>query len=257
MSTDALPEAVTHVAGELAELPATVAVALGGSRATGTHRPDSDWDLGLYYRGSRCRLDPEQVRRLGYPGQVSELGDWGPIVHGGGWLTVDGTHVDVLFRDLDTVEHWHEQARHGHFEVMTQTGYLAGAPTYLPVGELAIGHRLFGELPEVTFPEALAETAPRAWWGQAEMALLFAQGYADLGDGACCTGMLVRAVLCSAHARMAARREWVLNEKYLVDRAELAHTRPLLTQPGTTSDELAATVTAASRALGIHPGATR
>ncbi len=39
----------------LAELPGVVAVALGGSRALGTARLDSDWDIGLYYRG---RFDP-------------------------------------------------------------------------------------------------------------------------------------------------------------------------------------------------------
>ncbi|HEY8473810.1 MAG TPA: nucleotidyltransferase domain-containing protein [Natronosporangium sp.] len=38
-----------------------VAVALGGSRATGTHRPDSDFDLGLYYRQP---LDTAALRKL-------------------------------------------------------------------------------------------------------------------------------------------------------------------------------------------------
>ena len=33
-----------YVADRLAELPAVRAVTLGGSRAEGTHRPDSDWD---------------------------------------------------------------------------------------------------------------------------------------------------------------------------------------------------------------------
>lgn len=36
----------------LGALPGIRAVVLGGSRARGTHRPDSDWDLGLYYRGT-------------------------------------------------------------------------------------------------------------------------------------------------------------------------------------------------------------
>ena len=38
------------LAAELAAVPGVVGVAFGGSRARGTHRPDSDWDLGLYYR---------------------------------------------------------------------------------------------------------------------------------------------------------------------------------------------------------------
>ena len=36
------------MADELSRVPGVHAVALGGSRARGTHRPDSDIDLGLY-----------------------------------------------------------------------------------------------------------------------------------------------------------------------------------------------------------------
>jgi predicted nucleotidyltransferase len=32
-----------------------MAVALGGSRAAGTQRPDSDWDFSLYYRDGSIR----------------------------------------------------------------------------------------------------------------------------------------------------------------------------------------------------------
>jgi predicted nucleotidyltransferase len=35
-------------ADRLAALPAVRAVTLGGSRAQGTERPDSDWDLAIY-----------------------------------------------------------------------------------------------------------------------------------------------------------------------------------------------------------------
>jgi len=51
----------------LAEIPGVLAVALGGSRARGAERPDSDWDLALYYRGT---MDPGDVRALGYEGTV-------------------------------------------------------------------------------------------------------------------------------------------------------------------------------------------
>ena len=111
MSRPELPAPVATLASRLAGMPGAVAVVLGGSRATATHRPDSDWDLGVYYRGSRRGLDPEDVRGLGHPGYVSELGEWGPIVNGGAWLTVGSTPVDVLFRDLDAVERWLGEAR--------------------------------------------------------------------------------------------------------------------------------------------------
>jgi predicted nucleotidyltransferase len=236
--SEALQEPVARLAGELAGLPGAVAVALGGSRATGAHRPDSDWDLGLYYRSS---FEPAELRRLGHEGQVSELGEWGPIVNGGAWLSVGGIPVDVLFRDLDTIERWIEQAEQGRFEILTQNGYLAGAPTYVPVGELALCKPIHGDLPRPEFSHALAEEATRRWTGRAQVSLMFAGMHAE---GVASVGMLAHAVMCAAHARLADRREWVMNEKGLVERA------------GLESVQLRG-VDAVSEALGIEPLRTR
>jgi predicted nucleotidyltransferase len=231
---------------------------LGGSRADGTHRPDSDWDLGLYYRASHGRFDPAAVGALGHPGYVSRLGEWGPIVHGGAWLTVDGEAIDVLFRDLDRVEEWLADAREGRFAVLLQNGYVVGAPTYLPVGELASCHPLAGaELPRPPFPDRLAETAPVRWAGRAAVALMFAGTHARAGDAVCCAGMLVDATLCAAHAQLSARREWARNEKRLVARAGLDAVQPLLAAPGATPAALEATVAAVAAVLGIEPLSAR
>jgi predicted nucleotidyltransferase len=252
-----LPEPIAALAAELAGLPAAVAVVLGGSRATDTHRRDSDWDLGLYYRSSRRPLDPADVRGLGHEGYVSEPGEWGPIVHGGAWLTIDGISVDVLFRDLDVVEGWIADAEAGRFEILAQNGYIVGAPTYLPVGELALCRQIAGELPRPAFPEPLSVTAAARWDGRARVALMFANGHAAAGDAIACTGMLAQAVLCIAHARLARRRDWVLNEKRLVARAGLQRLQPLLGHSGNSRDALAATVDAVSSMLGVEPLATR
>jgi predicted nucleotidyltransferase len=71
-------------------VPGVLAVTLGGSRASGTHRPDSDRDFSLYYRDS---IDVGAIRTLGYPGTVSEPGEWAYPMNGGAWLTVEGTKV--------------------------------------------------------------------------------------------------------------------------------------------------------------------
>jgi len=227
---------------------------LGGSRAEGTHRPDSDWDLGLYYRASGPRFDPATLRGLGHPGYVSRLGEWGPIVHGGAWLTIGDTAVDVLFRDLDEVEGWIADANAGRFDVLTQNGYVVGAPTYLPVGELATCRFVAGDaLPRPGFPDALAAAAPARWDGRASVSLMFAGTHARAGDAACCAGMLVDATLCAAHARLCARREWARNEKRLVARAELDAVQPLLARTGATPGELETTVAAVAGVLGIAP----
>ena len=61
-----------HVRDRLAGLPQVLAVTLGGSRAQGTHRPDSDWDFAIYYRNA---FDPQDLRDIGNyapRGQVTE-----------------------------------------------------------------------------------------------------------------------------------------------------------------------------------------
>ena len=50
---------LTELANRLITVPGIVGVVLGGSRARGTHTPDSDTDLGLYYR------PPPDTARLG------------------------------------------------------------------------------------------------------------------------------------------------------------------------------------------------
>jgi Nucleotidyltransferase domain len=65
--------------------------ALGGSRVTGTARPDSDWDFSLYYRGPAGPFDPETLRTLGWPGDVFPLGSWGGgVFNSGAWLRAGG-----------------------------------------------------------------------------------------------------------------------------------------------------------------------
>jgi hypothetical protein len=194
---------------------------------------------------------------LGHDGFVSGLGEWGPVMHGGAWLTLDGTAVDVLFRDLDTVERWVADAREGRFEGLAQNGYLAGAPTYQVGGETALSVPLAGEVPRPEFPVALAASAPRRWRARATVSLMFARAHATAGEGVGCVGMLAHATLCAAHATLAERREWVLNETRLVERAGLAGVRAALGRAGGSADELGATVAGVSRALGIEPLAAR
>ena len=46
-----IPPSVTELVDVLTAMPGTVAVVLGGSRAVRLDDKESDWDLGVYYRG--------------------------------------------------------------------------------------------------------------------------------------------------------------------------------------------------------------
>ncbi|GAB2603947.1 nucleotidyltransferase domain-containing protein [Streptomyces capparidis] len=219
-----------HVADRLAALPAVRAVSLGGSRARGNHRPDSDWDFALYYRGA---FRPRDLRDLGWPGEVSEIGGWGGgVFNGGAWLRVDGRRVDVHYRDLDSVEHELAEARRGRFRVEPLLFHLAGIPSYLVVGELALHTVLRGTLPAPEYPAALREAAPRVWWGMAEHTFAYARaGHAAHGRTAQCAGLVVQAAAYAAHAVLAARGVWVTNEKELLAGAGLREIDDLITAP--------------------------
>ncbi len=216
------------IASQLAQIPGVVAVTLGGSRATNTAAEDSDWDFGLYYQG---RLDPADVVALGWPGRVFAPGEWGRIVNGGAWLTIDGTKVDLIYRDLDEVLRWTGAAEDGRFEIQREVGYVAGLATYVLAGELALGRVLAGHLPRPRFPPKLRQTAPVAWSRLAAGALHFAEVYAGRGDRAACLANLCQAVLAAAQGRLAADGQWILNEKRLIDRAALGSVQERLGQP--------------------------
>ncbi|UFQ15011.1 MULTISPECIES: nucleotidyltransferase domain-containing protein [Streptomyces] len=210
-----------HVADRLAALPGVEAVALGGSRAQGTHTADSDWDTAVYYRGPA--FDPAALRAIGWEGEVSGIGEWGGgVFNGGAWLTVDGRRVDVHYRDLDVVEHEIEEAEAGRFRWEPLMFHLAGIPSYLVVAELAVNQVLRGQLPRPAYPEALRRAAPGVWLGRARTTLGYARANnAPRAQYTEVAGALATAAMEGGHAVLAARGEWVTNEKRLLERAGL------------------------------------
>jgi predicted nucleotidyltransferase len=222
----------TWFAGEVAALPGVEAVALGGSRSRGEHRPDSDWDFALYYRGT---FDPDSVRARGWDGEISDLGGWGGgVMNGGGWLRVDGRPVDLHYRDLDEVTHWWDEARAGRFEKQLLMFYLAGIPTYAIVGELGINRVLAGALPRPEFPAALRESAARRWHDDALLSI----SYRPADDPVVTIGNTTRALIEEAHSRLAAQGVWATNEKRMIARAGLDHVAETLRTGGSVPEYL-------------------
>ncbi|MGW3495011.1 nucleotidyltransferase domain-containing protein [Streptomyces sp. NPDC001020] len=221
MSTDD-ERFLADIADRLAALPGVRAVALGGSRAEGTHGPDSDWDLAVYYRGPD--FDPADLRAVGWPGEVSEIGGWGGgVFNGGAWLTVEGRRVDVHYRDLDVVEHQLAEVEEGRFQVEPLLFHLAGIPTYLVVAELAVNRVLRGALPRPqAYPDKLRASAAERWYGTVGATLGYAKAnHAPKRRLTEVAGALATAAVHTAHAVLAARGEWVTNEKRLLERAGL------------------------------------
>jgi hypothetical protein len=240
---------VRELADRLSQIPGVVAVTLCGSRASDTALLDSDWDFRLYYRGE---LRAEDVRALGLEGTVAEPGDQGRLANGGASLTVEGERVDLLYRDLDAVRHWSDEAKGGRYEVDRVEGYLAGMASYVLVGELALAEVLAGELARPRFPQALQRSAPGRWRGSAARSLELADSAAARHDVVSCVGLLARAAIEAAQAVLAERGEWALTEQGIVRRAGLGgRVVTIMAAPGDRPFELGRAVTAMRGALGV------
>ncbi|THA28928.1 nucleotidyltransferase domain-containing protein [Streptomyces sp. A1277] len=210
------------MADRLTEVPGIRAVALGGSRARGTHRPDSDWDLGLYYRGTpdTAALAALASAFQGSPVEVAGPGGWGPWVNGGAWLRVDGVQVDWILRDLDRVESVWAGCREGRYEVGIQPGHPLGfwSPAY--PGEVALGRVLADPAGELTglqretadYPEPLRKALADAAW-EADFSVVAARKSAPAGDRLHVSLCLSRAFGVLAQSLHAHHRTWCLNEK--------------------------------------------
>jgi hypothetical protein len=267
MAEPLVPPRALALARRVAEIPGVVGVALGGSRAIGTHRPDSDVDLGLYYRGA---LDIAALRALAAEAAdqvlgLSEIGGWGPWVNGGAWLVVAGTRVDWIYRDLDRVAAIWSECRAGRYEIGIQAGHPLGYYSHAYPGELALCQVLADPTGELTrlraetahYPAALGDALAGAIW-EPDLLLYGAAGHgAATADAFFAAGCLFRAIGVLAQALHGHHRRWVTTEKRLIDAAGRLPGAPadfacrahaIVGRIGTTPDEIAATA-AAARAL--------
>jgi len=235
-----------NIAETLYNLPGVEGVALGGSRAQGTNRPDSDWDLAVYYRD---RFNPDAIRQLGWPGQLSDVGGWGRVFNGGGPLAVDDRRIDIHYRDLNLIEDIHSAALRGEFTIEPLLFHQANLPSYILLAELGINSTLRGRLPAWEYPPALRESASAVWWDHAGHTLHYARGHAQYGRVAQCAGLLSEAACHTGHAILAHRGEWITNEKQLLTRAGLRDIDRILAHLGTEPPGLLEAVTEANELL--------
>ena len=158
---------VQRIADALRGEPSVAAMALGGSFARGHAAAASDIDLVLFYDETQ---PPAPARLNGIVASLTpdatptftQIGEWGPWVNGGAWLSFAGQRVDVLYRSLQQCQcvlddlaegrwelHWAQQPPYGYF-----------SPTF--VEELAICVPLFDRSEALEHLRARAGVYPDA-----------------------------------------------------------------------------------------------
>lgn len=275
-------DAAERIAERLSKLNGMAAVALGGSWARGTAHQDSDLDLGLYYYPERrfsIRELSELARQLDdrhssappslpsrarpsandagitsivAPGLVTQFGEWGPWINGGGWLLIEGRRVDFLYRDLDKVSDVIARCSAGQITADYQIGHPAGFHNHIYVGEIHYCRALYDPggilraLKQLTaeYPPAMRRVIIDKYLYEARFSTAIAAKPAARGDVHYVAGCLLRAVGCIVQVLFALNRQYFVNEKESIRAVESFALKP---------PDFAADVAALQGASGVVP----
>jgi hypothetical protein len=230
---------LAHLVRALGGVPGIRAIVLGGSRARGEAAAQSDYDIGLYYEPA----EPIDIGRLAkacvlLPGTagsaVTAIGEWGPWINGGAWLTVAGRRVDLLYRDLAKVRAVIDDCRAGKIERVYQPGHPHAFVSAIYMGEVALCRPLWD--PEAVmaplkrlctpYPPALGDELIRRFFWEARFALENAAHGRGRGDPNYVAGCAFRSVACLCQALFARNKTWLLNEKGAVAGVERLSVKP-------------------------------
>ena len=117
-------------------------------------------------------------------------GAWGDWVNGGGWLVINGYHVDLILRDIKRVEQIIKDTEQGIVTANYQTGHPHGYISAMYRGELAISKILYPKNESLCelkkqaecYPTALQKGLTEFFMFEAGFSLMFAENNIDKDD---------------------------------------------------------------------------
>ena len=154
-------------------------------------------------------------------GLICPEGGWGNWVNCGGWLTIDGRHVDIILRDFARVRAVVEASDRGEFSCHYQPGHPHAYVDVMYRGELASCKVLFAADEEFSALKRRAEVYPKPlkkaildYFGfEMGFSCSFAENYAHIGDPCYIAGHVFRSLSAMHQAIFALNEKWLLNEK--------------------------------------------
>ena len=222
--TDSLLSQIVPI---LAHVPGVAGIVLGGSRARGSANPMSDYDVGLYY-GPDVALDTECLLDVARTlvddpaaAAVTPVGGWGPRIVGGGWLSIKGHKVDLLYRGVASVRGAIADCRAGRISMDYQPGHPHGFCSAIWMGEVSLCRSLYdpggviAELKAATlpYPDTLREALLSTFLWEVLFSIENAEIAVSGGDQNHIAGCVHRALCCMGQALFAINRRYLINEK--------------------------------------------
>lgn len=218
---------ISFITSRFEGVPGIRGIVLGGSRARGNAHEGSDIDIGIYYDESdgfhidqlseiAAGLDDE-----GREGLISPVGGWGPWVNAGGWLTVQGRHVDLILRDIHRVSQVIEECLAGQVSTNYHAGHPHAFSSVIYMGEVAICKPLYdpkGDIERLKartapYPARLQNALISYFRFEASFSAAHAASQCDKNDLSYVAGCCFRSVACLNQVLFALSGEYCINEK--------------------------------------------
>ncbi len=228
---DKIENILTQVVHSFSGVVGIDAIVLGGSHATGTANNDSDIDIGIYYdrelfdlslfKQKAVSLDDEHRKNV-----ITNPGEWGPWINGGGWLKIDGIDVDILFRDSLKVISVIDDCMDGKISIDYQCGHPFGFVNSIYMGEIVYCKILSNNnnlIPEqknrlIDFPENYRKAAIVKFLWECEFSQHCGKKAIVKGDILYAAGSLYRSAVSLLQVLYTINGMYMLNEKGSLER---------------------------------------
>jgi predicted nucleotidyltransferase len=203
------------------------AVVLGGSRASGTFNSKSDIDIGIYYNeGSLLDLKElnkvaEELDDLHRLNLITDIGEWGPWINGGGWLTVGEVPTDFLFRDLKKVSSVIDDCINKNITIDYQPGHPHGFVNAIYAAETFFCKVLWEVNDSISnlkkriipYPAAIKIGIVNKFLWEAGFFITIVKKGLSRNDIVYTTGCIYRIVSCLIQVLYALNETYIMNEK--------------------------------------------
>lgn len=222
-----IQDIINYITRRVQQVNGVSAIVLGGSRAKGTHSPQSDIDIGIYYDPAE-RFDLEALQKVATKiddshreNVLTGFYEWGTWINGGGWLRVHNYPVDFLYRDLNKVSQTIDDCLDGKITIDYYPGHPHGFINSIYLAETAHCQVLWDPADKIlelkkrtmNYSPIFKEAMMQKFLWETTFSLEAAKKAVLREDISYITGCCFRSVACLNQVLFALNEQYCANEK--------------------------------------------